>query len=180
MRVQTVAPQAHQSLVEYTVGAASETCTYPGIAQCFAIAGWTPAGMLCAHVSPGATKEEMEATFDALGTLGGDAVLYWYVVGPFTRHFAVAKACWRSVKDIKKSFQKAFGNKSAKHFILDASDERNTQVLDPGFTIARTFSAIDIRAEHRGWEAMIWFSYKETSRKVTTWQRFKLDKFVLF
>ena len=180
MAVVTVAPKADQSLVEYTVGQALQTCTYPGIAQCFAIAGWTQSAMLCTHVSPGATKADMATTFESLRGMGGDQVLYWYVVGPFNEHFAVQKAQWRSVKDIKKTFESQLKNKAASHFVLDATGERNTKVLDPGFTIPRTFSGIDIRAEHRGWESMIWFSYKESSARVKTWNRFKLESFKRF
>jgi hypothetical protein len=50
---------------------------------------------------------------------------------------------------------------------------------EAGFTIPRTFRGIDVRAEHRGYESMIWFSYKEDSPRATKWTRFKLDKFVL-
>ena len=180
MAIVTVAPQADQSLIEYTVGKALQTCIYPGIAQCFAIAGWTQSAMLCTHVSPGATKDDIANTFASLRGMGGDVVMYWYVVGPFHQHFAVAKAQWRSVNDIKKTFQSEFKNKAAAHFVLDASAERNTKVLDPGFTIPRTFNGIDVRAEHRGWESMIWFSYKESTARVTAWNRFKVEKFNRF
>lgn len=180
MAIVTVDPKANQSLPEYTVGKASQTCVYPGIAQCFAIAGWTHSGLLCTHVSPGATKDDMANTFASLRDLGGSEVMYWYVLGPFTQHFAVGKARWRSVKDIKETFKSEFGKKTAAHFILDATAERNTKVTDPGFTIARTFSGIDVRAEYRGWESMVWFSYKEASPRAKEWTRFKLERFVRF
>lgn len=180
MAIVTVSPQPDQSLKEYMVGKALQTCTYPGIGQCFAIAGWTQSAMLCTHVSPGATKDDMATTFASLREMGGDVVMYWYVVGPFSDHFAVAKAQWRSVKDIQKTFRSELKNKAASRFVLDATAERNTKVLDPGITIPRTFNAIDIRAEHRGWESMIWFSYKESSPRVKTWKRFKLEDFKRF
>lgn len=180
MAIVTVESKADQSLSEYTVGKAMQTCVFPGIAQCFAIAGWTQTGMLCTHVSPGATGSDIEDTFTALQGMGGSDVLYWYVVGPFTQHFAVAKAKWRSVKDIKQTFKSHFQNKTAAHFILDATTERNTKVLEKGFTIPRTFNSIDVKAEHRGWEAMIWFSYKEGSPKAKEWTRFRTNKFVRF
>lgn len=131
----------------------SQTCVYPGIAQCFAIAGWTESGILCTHVSPGATKDDIASTFASLRDMGGSEVMYWYVVGPSAQHFAVAKAQWRSVKNIKETFKREFNNKTAVHSILDATAERNTKVTDPGFTIPRTFSGIDVRAEYRGWES---------------------------
>jgi hypothetical protein len=178
--INTVAQKADQRLLEYTVGMATHSCVYPGIAQCFAIAGWSQAGMLCTHVSPGASKSDIDDTFDALRNMGGSQATCWYVVGPFVQHFAVAKAQWRSVKHIKKTFDNAFKNKTAAHFILDASAERSTSVLDPGFTIPRTFSSIDIKAERRGYLNMIVFSHKEGSMRATTWNRFPLNRFVRF
>jgi hypothetical protein len=105
----------------------SQTCVYPGIAQCFAIAGWTESGILCTHVSPGATKDDIASTFASLRDMGGSEVMYWYVVGPSAQHFAVAKAQWRSVKNIKETFKREFSNKTAVHSILDATAERNTK-----------------------------------------------------
>jgi hypothetical protein len=162
------------------VGQASKTCIYPGIAQCFAIAGWTQTGMLCTHVSPGATKEDITDTFASLRDMGGDTVMHWYVVGPFTPHFAVTKAQWRSVKNIKKTFVKEFKNKTANHWIFNATSERNTKRLYDGIDIPMTFTSIDIRAEHRGWESMVWFSFKESGHKITEWNRFNSAKFVRF
>ena len=176
----TVASSANQRLKEYMVGEATETCVYPGIAQCFAIAGWTPGGMLCTHLSPGATAEDMSDTFASLRGMGGDAATVWYVVGPFTPHFAVGKAQWHSVKDMQKTFRKELKNSSAVHWVLDATAERNTQRMYPGISEPMTFSSIDVRAEHRHWQGQIWFSYKETSSKVTDWNRFDSTKFVRF
>jgi len=169
MAIVFLQPQAHQVLPEYHVGTASQSCTYPGIAQCFAIAGWTQAGMLCTHVSPGATKADIEATFDYLLQEGGANVQRWYVVGPFTDHFAVAKARWRSVEDIKKTFKKAFGNKNAEHWILDVTTERNQ------------FSwGIDIQAEHEGAMPAAWFSYRQAGKLTVAWTELKLHRFVRF
>ena len=160
------------------VGAATEPCTFPGIAQCFAIAGWTPSAMLCTHVSPGFTKDEMKVAFDHLKQMGGDNVMYWYVLGPSTDHFAVTKAQWRSVKDIKKTFSKHFENKAATHMILDATDERHTKRLYKDITIPMEFSSIDIRTRQRG--ITIAFSYKERKSDVTDWTEFDLTKFRRF
>ena len=176
----TVAPSPTQRLSEYTVGMAADTCVYAGIAQCFAIAGWTPQGMLCTHLSPGVTDQDMSDTFASLRGMGGAAATVWYVVGPFTQHFAVSKAPWRSVKDMRKTFRKEFKNDAAVHWVLDATAERNTQRMYPGITVPMTFSAIDVRAEHRHWQGQIWFSYKESSRSVTDWTRFDSAKFVRF
>lgn len=158
----------NQVLPEYQVGKASQTCTYPGIGQCFAIAGWSQTGMLCTHVSPGASKSDVASTFGHLRDMGGDVILRWYVVGPFTDHFAVAKATWRSVDDIKKSFKKAFGNKAAEHWILDVTTERNE------------FNwGVDIQAERCQWTPSIFFSYKQAAKN-TGWNDLKLYRFVRF
>jgi hypothetical protein len=167
MRVALVAPAADQSLPEYCVGQASRTCVYPGIAQCFAIAGWTKAGMLCTHVSPGATSEEMDATFEHLRNLGGHQAQRWYVVGPFTEHFAVAKAQWRSVEAIKKTF-KQLKNKNAERWILDVTAER------------QAFSwGIDIQATPCDWAPVIYFDYRKWGSK-GGWTDLKVHKFVRF
>lgn len=166
---------AHQSLAEGEVGEATDSCIYPGIAQCFAIAGWTPNSMLCTHVTPGSTKDEMDATFTFLSSIGGDQVLHWYLLGPFTDHFAVTKAQWRSVKDIKKTFKSKFKNKVATHLILDATQERHTKRLYPGITIPMEFSSIDIQVVRRG--ITLAFSYRERKRGVTNWTEFDLTKF---
>lgn len=69
MAIVTVDEKADQSLSEYKVGKASQSCVYAGIAQCFAIAGWTQTGMLCTHVSPGATQADIADTFASLDQL---------------------------------------------------------------------------------------------------------------
>jgi hypothetical protein len=61
--VQLVNEANNKGLVEYTVGKAMCTCVYPGIAQCFAIAGRRQSIMACIHVSPGATAENISHTF---------------------------------------------------------------------------------------------------------------------
>lgn len=81
-RVTLVAPAVDQSLPEYCVGQMSRTCVYPGIAQCFAIAGWKNGDKLCTHVSPGATKGGIHTTFEYLRDMGRDLALRWYVTGP--------------------------------------------------------------------------------------------------
>lgn len=91
------------------------------------------------------------------------------MVGPFNDHFAVTKAQWRSIIDIKKTFESEFRNKAAAHWALDATEERKLYSW-----------GMDVLAEHRGWESMIWFSYKKKGPEKTGWRRFKLEKFVRF
>ena len=167
--------RAELSLSEGEVGAATDTCIFPGIAQCFAIAGLTANSMLCTHVTPGSTKEDIDATFGYLKDIGGENVMYWYLLGPFTDHFAVTKAQWRSVQHIKKTFKANFKNKAATHMILDATQERHSKRLYPGITVPMEFSSIDIRAVRRG--ITMAFSYKERKRDVTAWSDFDLTKF---
>lgn len=181
MPIVTATQTADQRLNEYCVGLAGSTCTYPGIGQCFAIAGWLPSGMVCAHVSPGSTVGDIDAFFAEFRRLGGDQAVAWYVVGPFTDHFAVAKAQWRSVRHIRKAFDAGLGRtNTAQRWIADVGPERNTKVLEPGFTIPRTFNSIDIRAEHRGFTSMVVFSWKESSPRVKDWTRLPLSRFVRF
>jgi hypothetical protein len=167
MAIKLLDPAADQSLPEYHVGQASRTCIYPGIAQCFAIAGWKNGEMLCTHVSPGATKEDIDTTFEYLRDMGGDQAQRWYVVGPFTHHFAVVKAQWRSVKAIGKTF-KELKNKNADRWILDVTTERNV------------FSwGIDVKAVPCDWAPVVYFDYKKTGRG-NDWNELKVHKFVRF
>ena len=179
MRVQNIGSQPNQSLTEYCVGVATASCTYPGIAQCFAVAGWTQSKIIGVHVSPGFTKDEMDAAFGFLQALGGDTVMHWYIVGPFQEHFSVAKAQWHSERDIKKSFKKHLTNPAAKHLILDATAERNTlRPAEPGITIPSRVSAIDVRVVVNG--ITMAFEYGTRHRGVTTWTGFDLTKFRQF
>jgi hypothetical protein len=178
MAIAVVGSTANQSLTEYCVGEATQSCVYPGIAQCFAIAGITESKILGVHVSPGFTADDMNTAFGHLKRLGGDNVMYWYIVGPFIDHFAVGKAQWRSVEDIKKTFTTKLANKAATHLILDASVERNSKSIHPGTTTAMTFRSIDVRVTVRGSTAA--FAYREKARHVTTWTEFDLTKFRVF
>lgn len=168
MRVKLVAECDDQCLPEYCVGKARKTCVYPGIQQCFAIAGWTPTGMLCTHVSPGATKAEIEATFDNLRGMGGDNARRWYVVGPCVAHFADVNAQWRSVDAIKRSFRKQLKNKTADYWIRDATAERNQHNW-----------GIDIHAEIYTTHPAVAFAYRQAMKK-GAWTNLKLYDFVRF
>lgn len=179
MRIKDEGSLPNQSLVEYAVGEATASCLYPGIAQCFAVAGWTQSKIIGVHVSPGFTKEEMAAAFALLKAKGGDTVMHWYIVGPFQEHFAVGKAQWRSERDIKKSFKTHLANPAASHLILDATAERNTmRPLEPGITIPSRFSSIDIRIVVRG--ITMAFEYGTRMGGVTSWTPFDLAKFRQF
>lgn len=168
MRTKLVSECDDQCLLEYCVGKAKKVCVYPGIQQCLAIAGWTPSGMLCTHVSPGATKAEIEATFDYLRGMGGDNARRWYVVGPCSEHFAAVNAQWRSVEAIKGSFRKQLKNKAADRWILDVTTERNQHSW-----------GIDIQAETYPAHPAIAFAYRQAMKR-GAWTNLKLHNFVRF
>lgn len=169
----------HQSLPEYQVGIATNTCEFPGIAQCIAIVGMMSNRMICAHVSPGTTQVQMNDIFDYLKQAGGDEVNYWYLLGPTEHHFIGRSTLWMSLKDIKKTFKAKLNNKSTSYLFLDASDERNTKVDFPEgqFRIA----SIDIRALKHG--SLLQFSWKLREGRQKTrgdWIQFDLKKFKRF
>lgn len=167
----------NQILPEYQVGAATERCTFPGIAQCFAIVGQCPDKMVCAHVSPGTTQDQMGEIFTALDNLGGAAASAWYIVGPCDDHFQGNHTVWKSRRHVKKTFTKAFG-KDVKTFLLDASAERNVKRPDArvGGALFK-INAIDIRAMKMG--IGVNFTYREQVTQVSwgPWQPLMITKF---
>jgi hypothetical protein len=67
---------------------------------------------------------------------------------------------WRSTRAISRSFTTAFGSKVANHWVLDAGEERHTPFTDDRYPRALlSCMCIDVKAEHRNWVGMIWFSY---------------------
>lgn len=179
MTIITKESRADQTLLEYRVGKAGSTCLYPGIAQCFAIAGWCQTSMVCTHVSPGATAQDMTDTFASLRDLGGNWVADWYVVGPFSHHFrADYKAIWSSVKKIGETFDKELKGCAARRWILDASQQRDAKVMIDGY--AWPLSGLDIMAQHRAALGGIGFTYKESRSTVVDWNDFNHDDFMRF
>ena len=178
--VQLVAEANNQRLVEYTVGKASNTCIYPGIAQCFAIAGRRHSFMACTHVSPGATAENISDTFKYLREIGGNWVSSWHVIGPFVDHFNCTTAAWKSVQDIRATFTAEFGDTGADHWILDVSKQRHTSVLEDGFTIPTEFGSIDVKAELATADNKIRFYFKGDRGPNMDWNRLYNRKFSRF
>lgn len=178
MAIQVMATKGNQTLVERMVGAGTQSILYPGIMQCFAIAGWTQREILGTHVSPGFTEDEMREAFEALAAMGGNTVMYWYLLGPFQDHFAIGKAQWHSPRDIKKTFKKHFKNDAATHLILDATAERHTMRMYPGITEPMPFSGINIRVVKNG--STMAFAYQEYAQMGAGWTEFTLTKFVQF
>jgi hypothetical protein len=84
--------------------------------------------MICTHVSPGATTQDISDTFGHLRDLGGNWVTSWHIVGPFTDHFNTSSAQWKSVQDIRNTFATEFGDTGADHWILDISKQRHKSV----------------------------------------------------
>lgn len=172
MRIRVKNPAADQDFTEYVMGIAEETVRFPGIAQCFGIVGLFGSRMLCVHVSPGTTEEEMDTIFANLNLMGGDNVLDWYIIGPFDEHFAVGSALWRSKKDIKKTFRQHFPKKARFH-IMDVTAERSARVLFEGNMWP--IGAIDVRVVRNSFSLA--FAYKEGRLSVTTWTPLDLTKF---
>ena len=110
-----------QSVVEYCVAAAQDKLVYPGILQCISITGYSVGGMIGAHVSPGATEEELKKTFETLLTGGGRNFDTWYVVGNFAKHFAHTGVAWWKTSGKIKSALRANLSKSAKYWAFDTS-----------------------------------------------------------
>lgn len=177
-------PQARdQSLPERWVGIANDVCIFPGIEQCFAVLGFRHDCLICTHVTPGTTKDEMSETFDALAGLGGAEVLHWYILGPRGAHFGTSTALWTNDAAIKKTFKKQLKNKNASYLMLDSSAEARLPIPDidrPGHT--RQPRGIDIRAQDRG--AGPSFSYRpmgfvnRQTRALHPWEQFDQGKFV--
>ena len=178
MAIITVESRVNQSLLEYRVGKAGSTCLYPGIAQCFAIAGWRQTSMICTHVSPGATEQDMTDTFAVMRELGGNWVTDWYVVGPFSHHFLPSYAIWKSVQKIGETFDKEFQGCAASRWILDATSQRDAKVMIDGH--AWNLSGLDIKAQHRAALGGIGFTYKESRSTVVDWNDFDHDNFARF
>jgi hypothetical protein len=173
---------SHQSLPEYQVGIATNTCEFPGIAQCIAIVGMRSNEMICAHISPGTTQPQMDDVFDHLKQSGGDEVKYWYLLGPTEHHFVGRSTLWMSFKDIKKTFTSKLKSKSTTYLFLDASDERNTKVSFPDIPGGQfRISSIDIRALKHGSVLQFSWRLRESSRKTRgDWIQFDLTKFRRF
>lgn len=169
-----------QRLVEYTVGKAGQSCIYPGIAQCFAIAGRRHSFMTCTHVSPGATAQNISDTFRYLRDIGGNWCTSWHVIGPFGDHFNHSAAQWKSVQDIRDTFKSEFGETGADHWILDVTKQRHTPVLEEGFTIPTSFGSIDVKAELDTTANKIRFFYKGDRGPNRNWIRLFNRKFSRF
>ena len=150
----------NQNLPEYRIGKAMQTCIYPGIRQCFAIAGRRQSFMICTHVSPGATAEDISDTFEHMRALGGAWVSSWYVVGPFADHFSTSTAQWKSAQAIRDTFKTEFRDASADHWVLDVSAQRNRKMVLRGMTLAATTGYLNIKAERDRAGNGVSFSYK--------------------
>ncbi|TDL84355.1 hypothetical protein [Meridianimarinicoccus aquatilis] len=171
---------ANQNLGEYEVGKAGVSCLFPGIRQCFAIAGRRQSSMVCTHVSPGATPQQMSDTFAFLREIGGNWVTSWHVIGPFVDHFNTSNALWKSVQDIRGTFKSEFGETGANHWILDISKQRHTPVLEEGFTIKTEFGKVDVKADLDTAANKIRFYYKGDRGANLGWNRLYNKKFSRF
>ena len=170
---------AKQSLGEYEVGVATDTCEFPSILQCFGLVGLSGTSMLCAHVSPGTTKDEMTDIFATLKQAGGDNVLHWYVVGPTVEHFGAGKSTiWQSLKDVKKSFKSGLNFRSTALHFLDVTEERDSQMYLEKYDVHTRISAMDVRVTSGG--LSLRFDWRARSGRhtfATDWEPLKVTKF---
>lgn len=167
----------HLTLPEYEVGVAAMSCEFPGIAQCIAVVGALPSAMICAHVSPGTTAEQMKDIFAYLRAGGGDDVDFWYLLGPTEHHFTGRSTLWKSLRDIRKTFRKRLDDKNTTHLFLDATEERNSMVDFPEFTQKVRIASIDIRALNLGGLRFSWRLRESRAKTRGGWNDFDLRKF---
>ena len=113
-----------QSIPEYRVAAAQEKLVFPGVQQCISVTGFSVFGLLGTHVSPGATAEEIEKTFEILRSGGGQNYPIWYVVGNFREHFNYTKVGWNATRKIVKALRENL-SKGATYLVFDTSDIAN-------------------------------------------------------
>lgn len=111
-----------QSICEYVVASARRRCVYPGIIQCVSLTGLRPdAGLLGTHISPGASQEEIDKTFEILITGGAANCTKWYLVGNFQQHYQYTKVGWTSQQKIAKAMRQHFG-KQPSYYSIDTSE----------------------------------------------------------
>lgn len=163
------------SLPEYTVGKAASECIYPGVDQCFAITGIRGSNMICTHVSPGSTAQNIADIFRYLDELGGTWVLDWYVIGTCNEFFSRASAPWKSRADMRASFTARFGDTGANHWLLDNAG------LRPRDVHGYIGYGVDIRAVFDPTTRTASFSYKQAfANHITTWTALNAGAFNRF
>jgi len=165
-----------QELGEYEVGAANSQCDFPGIAQCFAIVGQSEGKLVCAHVSPGTTRDQMTQIFNGLTAKGGGSVTSWYVVGPCNEHFKGNRTIWKSRKDIRETFNEAY-SKDTQVFLLDASNERAEKFYDEVSGLNVTNRAIGIRATKMGIGVNFMYRAEQGRNRYGPWKQLRIAKF---
>lgn len=167
-------------LPEFKVGKAFQSIEYPGIRQCFAVVGKRQSFVIGTHVSPGAHADGIADTFAKLRDLGGNWAMDWYVVGPFAHHFSAGPTtAWKSVKDIRSTFEEQFGDNGANHHIADITilrDEQHVADLGQGPTNVGT-DYVDIRTDNIAVGNKVDISYRTSHRdgrnirQNSAWQR---------
>ncbi|WP_045413145.1 hypothetical protein [Vibrio owensii] len=113
--------EEEQKVYEYVVSAAEKRIIYPGVIQCITITGVVPnIGIIGTHISPGATKEEIEKTFEILNSGGAAGCSSWYLVGNFEQHYKYNQIGWKSEKKIIQYMRSKLGG-NARYFSCDIS-----------------------------------------------------------
>jgi len=158
------------SLPEYHMSLRRDRCVFPGIQQCFAVVGACGDRMLCAHISPGTTPEQMAEMFDWFSANGGNAATAWFVLGPCEKHFEYGKV-WKNRADVGTTFREYFGRK-VRVRLRDTTKESAAKWTDPTVGVPSDIWAIEIRATNYSHEVK--FDYREqfTPRSSGDWKRF--------
>lgn len=123
-------PESQNNVTEYTVAAAKNQLIYPGIQQCISLTGFSASGLLGAHVSPGASKDEIADTFGILIENDAKSCATWYIVGNFQQHFQSTKVGWNSTLKIAGAMRENLGQLLT-YYSLDTSAVSKGPVNDP-------------------------------------------------
>ena len=106
---------------EYYVGMAAKRIIYPGMLQCISITSSNNTGLIGTHVSPGATKKNIDDAFRFLNEFGFDNCQTVYVVGNmeiFKMHTKLDE--WKSMSGIASAIR-GFTNSNIDILMSDVS-----------------------------------------------------------
>src|ERR1017187_324535 len=95
----------HLSLSEREVGNARQR-----MIDCVCVTGYSPAGLLGTHISPGENEAELQETLRLLSMGGGKACTAWTLVGHFTKHLGNTRVAWWNTREkIAKALRASIG-----------------------------------------------------------------------
>ena len=110
----------HVSLSERYVGHAQISITYPGMIDCVCVTGYSSAGLLGTHVSPGEDEAELRETLRLLSMAGGKSCSAWTLVGHFSKHLVNTRVAWWNTREKIAKALRASIDKSAVIQLFDS------------------------------------------------------------